>query len=348
MPRVSLPSYDPGPTPESSRRGSQIGNTWDDDVNRDGDFVRAATDFHDSVVADPGARYTAEPGRYHLYVSYACPWAHRTLITRVLKGLQSVIGVSVVHPHLDARGWHFSEGETKDELYDARQLRELYDRSVSSATFSAFYDGRITVPVLWDRKNEVIVNNESAEIIRMLNSEFNEFARNAALDLYPSDLREEIDEINSWVYDAINNGVYRAGFAKKQAAYERAYHKLFDSLDRAEALLARHRYLTGERLTEADIRLFTTLVRFDPVYHNHFRCNRNKLRELPNLWGFTRDIAQHPGVMETIRMDHIKQHYYQSHKSINPSGIVPVGPEFDLTEPHGRAGVNSFDRPRIA
>ncbi len=333
--------YDPDSAPESNRQTkSNTGNTWDEEVNTDGEFVREATEFHDSVLAAPDAEYSAEPGRYHLYVSHACPWAHRTLIVRALKGLQSVIGVSVVHPLLDARGWHFSDpesdAETKDQLYEAKLLREFYDRSVSHGE----YGGRITVPVLWDRKKETIVNNESAEIIRMLNSEFNEFAGDAALDLYPEQLRGAIDEVNSWVYESINNGVYRAGFAKTQSAYERAYHELFDALDRVEAVLARHRYLTGERLTEADIRLFTTLVRFDPVYHNHFRCNRNKLREFPNLWAFTRDIAQHPGVMSTIRLDHIKQHYYGSHKNLNPSGIVPVGPDFDLSAPHGRSGTS--------
>jgi glutathionyl-hydroquinone reductase len=317
------------------------GNTWTEDVNDQGEFVRQPTEFRNFVSRDPDADFPAEAGRYHLYVSHACPWAHRTLITRALKGLTSVIGVSVVHPLLDSRGWHFSEAdsneETKDDLYGASLLREFYDRSVASGK----YQGRITVPILWDRKKETIVNNESAEIIRMYNSEFNEFAENPALDLYPEGLRDEIDEVNSWVYPCINNGVYRAGFAKTQTAYERAYYELFDALDKVEERLGRHRYLTGECLTEADIRLFTTLLRFDPVYHNHFRCNKKKLREFHNTWAFTLDIAQHPGVMDTIRLDHIKGHYYRSHRSLNPSGIVPVGPEMDLTRPHGRGSLSA-------
>jgi putative glutathione S-transferase len=248
--------------------------------------------------------------------------------------LESVIGVSVVHPLLDQRGWHFdsSSDETRDHLYDAQLLRERYDEAVGDDGYRA----RITVPVLWDRKSRTIVNNESSEIIRMLNTEFDGFAQRPEVDLYPQRHREQIDELNSWIYPYVNNGVYRAGFAKKQAAYERAYHELFEALDRLEAHLSTRRYLTGSHLTEADVRLFTTLVRFDPVYHNHFRCNRRKLKEYPHLWGFTRDVAQTPGVAPTIRLDHIKTHYYGSHRSLNPSGIIPVGPDYDLSEAHGR------------
>lgn len=330
---------------ESSR-----GNTWNDAISDEGEFVRDATEFHHRVGSGEG-EHPAERDRYHLYVSYACPWAHRTLVVRALKGLEDVIGVSVVHPLLDGRGWHFgakraahqSGGEvpgaasfddsTRDDLHDAELLRELYDRSVASGR----YKGRITVPVLWDKQRETIVNNESAEIIRLLNSEFNAMAQNPELDLYPADLQREIDELNAWIYPSINNGVYRCGFATKQAAYEKAFVELFAGLERAEGILSRQRYLAGERFTEADVRLFTTLVRFDPVYHNHFRCNWRKLREYHNLWNYLLEIAQMPGVMDTIRLDHIKFHYYASHTSINPTRIVPKGPELDLDAAHDRA-----------
>lgn len=321
----------PGSGPELNLGG----NTWDKEIN-DGEFVRRPTEFHDVVSNDEKARFPSRSGRYHLYVSYACPWAHRTLITRALKGLESAIDVSVVHPVLDARGWNFDPApefdNPKDELYGSRLLRERYDESVSGD-----YPGRITVPVLWDRESRTIVNNESAEIIRIFNSAFDAYAQHPELDLYPETSRAEIDDLNAWIYSSVNNGVYRCGFATTARAYASAYHELFEALDRLERRLSTQRYLTGTRLTEADVRLFPTLLRFDLVYHNHFRCNKKKLREYPNLWGFMMDVAQLPGVTSTIHVDHIKTHYYRSHRSINPSGIVPLGPDFDLTESHDRA-----------
>ncbi len=329
-------------TQTSTRRADQAqssdghGNTWDTDIV-DGEFQRSPTEFRDLVTRDGTSGYRAEPGRYHLYVSYACPWAHRTLIVRALKGLEAAIDVSVVHPYLDSRGWHFDadygDPKTVDRLYESPLLRNLYDRAAASGK----YAGRITVPVLWDRKRETIVNNESAEIIRMFDSALDAVCEKPEVRLYPEPLRAEIDELNDWIYDSINNGVYRCGFARTQAAYEKAYERLFWGLDRVEGILRERRFLTGSQLTEADVRLFTTLVRFDPVYHNHFRCNRRKLRESETLWGYVLDVAQTPGVMGTIRMDHIKTHYYTSHESLNPRGIVPVGPDFDLHERHDRA-----------
>lgn len=320
------------------------GNTWELEVSDAGEFVREATEFHGRISAS-GGEFPAARDRYHLYVSYACPWAHRTLIVRALKGLKDVITVNVVHPHLDNRGWHFAEAEaspdnklppfpdTNDQLYGSKLLRELYNRSVPSG----HYEGRITVPVLWDKQKHTVVNNESSEIIRLLNSEFNAFAKNPELDLYPPALRGKIDELNDWIYPSINNGVYRCGFATSQTAYEKAFDELFTALDRVEELLGKHRYLTGATFTEADVRLFTTLLRFDPVYHNHFRCNLRKLREYPNTWNYMLDIAQIPEVKETIHLDHIKYHYYASHKSINPTGIIPKGPACELDAPHDRA-----------
>ncbi len=314
------------------------GNTWTDEVSETGDFVREQAEFRDWIRGDGSTRFAPEADRYHLYVSFACPWAHRTLIARSLLGLEGVIGVSVVHPLLDSRGWRFEDrgmyGDTSDTLYGEELLRHLYDRTVSSDN----YQGRITVPVLWDKETGTIVNNESAEIIRMFSSELGALG-NGSIDLYPAELSQEIDELNEWIYESVNNGVYRCGFATKQGAYERAFDELFGALDQLEERLSDRRYLTGKQFTEADIRLFTTLVRFDPVYHNHFRCNLRKMREYPNLWGFVLDIAKMPGVAATIQMDHIKAHYYRSHTTINPSQIVPVGPEYDLTQHHNRDGV---------
>lgn len=327
------------PKDHHSAGGLGRGNTWTDEITDTGEFVREQTEFRDWIRADEGARFTPEVGRYHLYVSHACPWAHRTLIARALLGLEDVVGVSVVHPFLDGRGWHFEEGaaygDTGDGLYQSQLLRELYDRSVSSGN----YAGRITVPVLWDKKLETIVNNESAEILRMFGDALAGLGT-SSIDLYPADVAGEIDELNEWIYQDINNGVYRCGFATKQAAYERAFARLFAALDRVEERLSKSRYLTGETFTEADIRLFTTLVRFDPVYHNHFRCNLRKVREYPSLWNFVLEVAQMPGVAATIRLDHIKDHYYKSHTTINPSQIVPVGPAYDLTAPHDRERVS--------
>jgi len=279
--------------------------------------------------------FEAEPGRYHLYVSLACPWAHRTLIFRKLKHLEEAIPVSVVHWHMGENGWEFREGPdcTPDTANGARHLRDLYVKAKPN------YTGRVTVPVLWDTKRATIVSNESSEIIRMFNSAFDGLADSGGgttADFYPDELRAEIDTINEQVYATVNNGVYRAGFATSQDAYEEAVDALFETLDELEARLAARRYLLGERLTEADWRLFTTLVRFDPVYVGHFKCNKRRLVDYPNLWGFTRELYQVPGVAETVNLDHIKRHYYGSHTSINPSGIVPKGPGIDFTEPHGR------------
>ncbi len=300
----------------------------------DGEFRRQKSRFRSRVTADGESGFRAEPGRYHLYVSLACPWAHRTIIVRRLKGLEDIVSMSVVDPIRDQRGWAFTgeAGSDRDEVNGFDFLAEAY-----AATDSDF-DGRVTVPVLWDRQRAVIVNNESADIIRMLNSEFDEWG-DATTDLVPDGLRERIDAINEVVYEKVNNGVYRAGFATSQRAYERAYDSLFATLDELESRLAQRRFLLGDEPTEADWRLFTTLVRFDPVYHNHFRCNQRKLSEYPHLWAYTRDLYQHryPLVAETVNLDHIKRHYYCTHRDLNPSGIVPKGPEIDFDEPHGRA-----------
>ena len=303
-----------------------------------GRFVRQDSKFRNWVTPDgaPGPTgdggFKAEPGRYHLYVSSACPWAHRTLIFRALKRLEDVISVSVVHHYLGADGWTFvaEDGATGDTLYGLDYLHQIYTRADPG------HSGRVTVPVLWDKKRETIVNNESAEIIRMLNSAFDEWG-DATLDFYPQRLREEIDRINALVYPAINNGVYRAGFATSQEAYEEAFRTLFEALDTVEERLSRHRYLVGERLTEADWRLFTTLLRFDPVYVGHFKCNLRRIADYPNLSNYLRDLYQVPGVAGTVNLHHIKTHYYGSHESINPARIVPVGPELDYAAPHDRA-----------
>jgi len=304
-----------------------------------GEFVRSVSKFRNWVTRDGSAGpgdvggFIAEPGRYHLYVSYACPWAHRTLIIRVLKGLEDVISVSVVHPLMPAESWIFGEypGATEDHVNKAGYLYENYLKADPA------FDGLVTVPVLWDKKRQTIVNNESSEIIRMLNSEFDEFG-NSDVDFYPQALREEIDAINKPVYDNVNNGVYRAGFATTQEVYNSAYDRLFNTLDELETRLSRQRYLAGEQITEADWRLFTTLVRFDAVYYNHFKTNKKRLIDYPNLWAYTRELYQVPGVAETVNMDHIKYHYFASHRSINPAGIVPKGPDIDFMQPHGRGG----------
>jgi len=309
-------------------------------TDHSGEFVRWESGFRHWITPDgsPGPSgeggFAAAPGRYLLYVSYACPWAHRTLILRRLKGLQEVIPVAVVHPVMPPESWVFGDypGSTPDPVHGFARLAELYDRVQPG------FDGVVTVPVLYDRRRDTIVNNESSEIIRMLNSAFDPWG-DAGVDLYPVDLRDEIDRINRFVYDRINNGVYRAGFATRQSAYEEAVRGLFSALDQLEALLARQPYLTGRRITEADWRLFTTLVRFDPVYHGHFKCNLRRLADYPNLWAYTRALYQWPGIADTVRLDHIKTHYYVSHTGINPNGIVPLGPVLDFLQPHDR------DRP---
>jgi putative glutathione S-transferase len=276
--------------------------------------------------------FKAEPGRYHLYVSLACPWAHRTLIFRTLKKLEDVISVSVVHHYMGKDGWTFlaEDGATGDTLYGFDFLHQIYTKADPG------YTGRVTVPVLWDKQDQTIVSNESSEIIRMLNSAFNRWG-DASLDFYPRELRNGIDEVNALVYPSINNGVYRAGFATTQEAYEEAFRDLFAALDALEERLSRQRYLVCNRVTEADWRLFTTLVRFDPVYVRHVKCNLRRIADYPNLSNYMRDLYQTRGVAETVDLHHIKAHYYGSHKTINPTGIVPVGPEIDHAAPHDRA-----------
>lgn len=309
------------------------GNTWNSEVTESGEFIRHQTSFRSQIRADGSTDFAPESGRYHLYVSYACPWAHRTLITRKLKGLEDAISFDVVDPVLPNTGWSFDNsdpGATGDTVNGFRDLREAYSTSNSK------FDGAITVPVLWDKQTRRIVNNESAEILRMFNSEFQSCATTPDLDLYPESKRKQIDELNDWIYPCINNGVYRCGFATKQVAYSRAFKDLFGALDRTEKILAGSRYLTGSELTEADVRLFTTLVRFDAVYVTHFKCNLKRIVDYPNLWGYTRDIFQSAGVAETVCMEHIKTHYFASHRQINPLGIVPDGPALDFESPHGR------------
>jgi putative glutathione S-transferase len=314
---------------------------WYDTKGTKGRFVRQASAFRNWITPDgsPGPSgsggFTAEPGRYHLYVSYACPWAHRTLIFRALKGLEEIISVSVVAVSLKKQGWSFDEadGVIPDTANGARYLREVYLKADPN------YHGRVTVPVLWDNKTGTIVSNESSEIIRMFNSAFDGVGAKPG-NYYPEALRGEIEALNERIYHTVNNGVYKAGFATTQAAYEEAVVPLFETLDALEDRLATQRYLTGEAITEADWRLFTTLVRFDPVYVGHFKCNLKRIADYPNLSGYVRDLYQQPGVAATVNMDHIKKHYYGSHGSINPTGIVPLGPETDFAAPHDRDRFN--------
>ncbi len=293
----------------------------------EGRFVRGETAFRDRITADGSSGYPPEAGRYHLYVSYACPWAHRTVIARALLGLEDAISISVVNPFMGDDGWTFDEapGVVPDPVHQARFLWQVY---VASA---ADYTGRVTVPILLDKQSGKIVNNESREILRML-----ETMRGGRPSLAPEPLRAEIDRTIDAIYTPINNGVYRAGFAVSQGAYEEGVTELFAALDRWEEVLSTRRYLCGATLTEADLCLFTTLYRFDPVYHGHFKCNIQRIQDYPNLWGFTRDVLQTPGVAATCRLDHIKEHYYRSHPTINPTRIVPVGPRIDYATPHGR------------
>jgi len=312
-------------------------DVWYDTKSTKGQFKRSESQFRNWVTADgsagPSGRdgFKAEAGRYHLYVSYACPWAHRTLIFRKLKGLEDLISVSVVDPLMVENGWEFSgkDGATKDDLFGSDYLYQVYLKADPK------YSGRVTVPVLWDKRQETIVSNESAEIIRMFNGAFDGLTGSSD-DFYPQDLRNKIDDINATVYDTVNNGVYKAGFATTQDAYEGNVTALFETLDMLDKRLASQRYLVGDRQTEADWRLFTTLVRFDPVYVGHFKCNIRRIADYPNLSAYLRDLYQVPGIAETVYFDHIKQHYYRSHKTINPTGVVPVGPEMDLQSPHGR------------
>jgi len=297
-----------------------------------GDFVREETKFRGSVSADGSSGFRAEPGRYHLYVSLACPWAHRTLIARQLKGLTEAITVSVVHPHMAENGWEFGEfpGSTPDALFGSKYLHEIYTRAKSD------YSGRVTVPVLWDKQTNTIVNNESRQILRMLDHDFGTLAKNDR-DLCPAALTAAIDAEIDALYAPVNNGVYRAGFAVKQGAYEHAVRELFGALDHYDARLQKQRFLLGAELTEADICFFTTLLRFDPVYHFHFKCNLKRIADYEALSGYVRDIYQIPGVSDVCNIEHIKHHYYTSHPTVNPNQIIPLGPPVDLNAPHQRA-----------
>ncbi len=311
---------------------------WYDTESSGGAFVRSTTAYRNWITPDgrPGPSgdggFAAEAGRYHLYVSYACPWAHRALIFLALKGLEDLISVSVVHPEMLEDGWSFATdfpGSTGDRLFGLPFLRDIYLRADPKTS------GRVTVPVLWDTTRDTIVSNESAEIIRMLNGAFDDLTGNRD-DYWPKALRGEIEAVNERVYDTVNNGVYKAGFATAQSAYDTAVGALFDSLDWLEDRLARQRYLVGDRITEADWRLATTLFRFDPVYHTHFKCNRDYLRDFPNLWAYARELYQWPGVAPTVHFDHIVRHYYRSHPTVNPHRIVPINPVLDWTAPHDR------------
>ncbi|MCR9108143.1 glutathione S-transferase family protein [Marivita sp. XM-24bin2] len=312
---------------------------WFDTKSTGGAFKRSTSKYRNWITADGSAGpegeggFAAESGRYHLYVSLACPWAHRTLIFRSIKGLTDHIGVSVVHPDMLGDGWSFDAdfpGATGDKLYDLPFARDIYLKADPKAS------GRVTVPILWDKERETIVSNESSEIIRMFNSAFNQITGNSD-DYWPEPLRDEIEEVNARVYDTVNNGVYKSGFATTQDAYDAAVVPLFDSLDWLEDRLSQQRYLVGNQITEADWRLFTTLVRFDSVYHLHFKCNRRRIIDYPNLWAYTRELYQKPGVSETVNFDHIVRHYHYSHETINPHRIIPINPVLDFDAPHHRA-----------
>jgi putative glutathione S-transferase len=303
-------------------------NEW---AGKDGRFNRQTAVFRSRITRDGSSGFPAEAGRYHLYVSYACPWAHRTIITRKLRGLEGALGMSVVDPLMGDDGWVFSDapGTEPDAVNGAQFLREIYLKA------DARYTGRVTVPVLWDKVRGTIVSNESREVMRMLDIELADPAEEGS-SLAPPELLSRIDEVLDAIYEPINNGVYRAGFAKSQAAYEEACAGVFDALEKWEAHLGRERYLCGNRMTEADIALFTTLLRFDLVYYAHFKCNLKRIQDFSNLYGYLRDLYQTPGVAETCDLDHIKRHYYWSQVNVNPSRIVPLGPQIDLTSPHGR------------
>lgn len=322
---------------------SSMARTALDEMSNSGAFSRSPSTFRNFISKEPGSPFSPESGRYHLYISYACPWASRCIAYLKIKGLEKAISFSSVKSkwartneddtHM---GWVFPISDTEeagaepDHLNGAKSIRALYELA------STNYTGKYTVPVLWDKKLKSIVNNESSEIIRMLNSEFNDIADNAVLDLYPQHLRKQIDEVNEWTYDTINNGVYKCGFATKQEPYDEALDKLFDALDKCEEILGKQRYISGNSLTEADVRLFVTLIRFDEVYTVYFKCNKKQLREYPNLFNYTKDVFQFPGVSSTVNMAHIKQHYYGSHPALNTYGIIPRGPNIDFSSPHDR------------
>jgi putative glutathione S-transferase len=313
-------------------------DTWYDTKSAGGKFERSQAKFRNWITADGSAGpsgisgFKAETGRYHMYVSDACPWAHRALIFRQIKDLSDHITISTVHPDMLSDGWSFEKdeyGATGDTLFDLPFARDIYTRA--DATFS----GRVTVPILWDKQQNTIVSNESSEIIRMFNTAFNDVTGNT-VDLWPQHMHDDIEAVNARIYDTLNNGVYRCGFATTQAAYDEAVHPLFDTLDWIEDRLSTKRYLLGDRLTESDWRLFTTLIRFDAVYHLHFKCNKKRIVDYPNLWAYTRELYQVEGVAETVNMDHIVRHYHYSHENINPYRIIPINPTLDLIAPHGR------------
>ncbi|MEM6497540.1 MAG: glutathione S-transferase family protein [Pseudomonadota bacterium] len=319
--------------------GMVVNGQWQDKpqpVDEAGNFRREDAKFRNWITSDGSAGphgeggFKAEPDRYHLYVSLACPWAHRTLMMRAFKGLERMIDVSVVHWEMREHGWTFADGEdvVADPIHNAKFMHQVYTAA------KADYTGKVTVPTVWDKQKGTIASNESSEIIRMFNSAFDGVGARPG-DYYPEALRAEIDRVNTRVYHDINNGVYKSGFAKSQAAYDKAVTALFDALDWAEDLLGERRYMAGDTFTEADIRLFTTLIRFDPVYHTHFKCNKRRLSEFPRLWALTKEIYAMPGVAETTNFDHIRRHYYESHLDINPMGIVPLMPEMDLSEVSG-------------
>ena len=299
---------------------------WYDTKSTGGKFVRQDSSFRDFIGSD---KFPAEKGRYHLYISHACPWAHRAAIFLKIKGLENIIGLTVVNAYMGEHGWELSDDKVNNKSY----MHEVYTAADPD------YTGRVTVPVIWDKKQKTIVNNESAEIIRMLNSAFDDITGNKD-NYYPDELKSEIDEINEYVYGTINNGVYKAGFATEQDVYEEEVKKLFNALDVIEERLSKQRYLVGGTLTEADIRLFTTLVRFDPVYVGHFKCNIRRIADYPSISNYVRDLYQLKGVAQTVNMDHIKEHYYTSHKQINPNGIIPFGPEIDYEAAHDRGRFN--------
>ncbi|NOX73774.1 MAG: glutathione S-transferase family protein [Alphaproteobacteria bacterium] len=322
-------------------RNGKWSEEWYDTKSTGGKFVRSTAGFRNWITADgaPGPTgsggFKAQSGRYHLYVSYACPWAHRTLIFRQLKDLANHISVDVVHPDMLKDGWSLTTDfadTTGDTLYGKTRLHEIYTKAERRVS------GRVTVPVLWDKTRETIVSNESSEIIRMFNSAFDGITGNSA-DYWPEPLRDAIEAMNTRIYSGFNNGVYKAGFATSQPAYDAAAANVFETLDWLENHLKTNRYIMGSRITEADWRLFTTLIRFDPVYHTHFKCNRKWLREYPNLWAYTRELYQWPNVAKTVNMGHIVRHYHHSHETINPYRIIPINPVIDYAEPHGRSAV---------
>lgn len=313
-----------------------------EEMSKDGAFVRTDSVFRNWITEDGSSGFPAVAGRYHLYISYACPWASRCYAFMKLKGLEDAIGLTIVKPKWEKTkegdkhmGWPIAqsadeeEGATVDPINGAKTVRELYEMADPSAT-------KFSVPVLWDKEKKTIVNNESKEITRMFNFEFNKVAKNPTLDLYPAELQGKIDEVNEWIYDSINNGVYKCGFATKQEPYEIAFKALFAGLDKCEEILSKQRYIAGNILTEADIRLFVTLIRFDEVYVVHFKCNKRMIREYPNLFNYVKDVYQIPGIAETVHMEHIKKHYYGSHPSINPFAIIPLGWTIDYSAPHDR------------